>query len=344
MDKKNARSLAIQRAVLTVLCVVLGIVLAVMIGATAVTGHLLNRLNYAEAEQAAPALSEEEVAAMEQTVPSLPGFTVPEITPAEVDFGTGPQLETGGGKIVNILLVGQDSAAETGARSDTIILCTFNKEKNTITMTSFLRDLYVKIPGCGKDRINAAFSIGGTELLNKTLKENFGVEVDGNVRVDFARFQEIIDLLGGVTLDLTEAEAGFINKHVRDSAVTAGENLLSGKQALMYARNRHDVDGDFSRTNRQRKLLSALIEAYKSKRLTEMLSLVNDILPMITTDISKTDLTAYAVTLFPMLSTAEIKTQHIPVSGGYYHANIDEKSVLVPYLDKNRQVLNETLS
>lgn len=344
MKKKNARSLTVQRVVLTVLCVALGIVLAVMIGATAFAGHLMNRLNYEETEQTATTLPTEELAAMEQTAPPLEGFTVPQLEPVDVDFGTGPQIELGGGNLVNILLIGQDSAAETGARSDTIILCTFNKEKNTITMTSFLRDLYVRIPGYGKDRINAAFSLGGTELLNKTLQENFGVEVDGNVRVDFSRFQQIIDLLGGVTLELTKAEAAFINKHVKDSDVTEGENLLNGKQALMYARNRHDVDGDFSRTSRQRKLLSALIDAYKSKKMIEMLSLVNDILPMITTDISKTDLTAYAVTLFPMLSTAEIKTQHIPVSGGYYHANINEKSVLVPNMDKNLQVLEETLS
>ena len=133
-------------------------------------------------------------------------FTEPQITAAEVDFGTGPQIEAVSDEIINILLIGQDSAVE-GARSDTILLCSFNKEKNTVAMISFLRDMYVRIPGYGKDRINAAYSLGGAELLCKTLYENFGIEVDGNVRVDFARFRDIIDLLGGVKLNLTAAEA-----------------------------------------------------------------------------------------------------------------------------------------
>ena len=142
---------------------------------------------------------------------------------------------------------------------------------------------------------------------------------------------------------MTAAEAKFINKHVPDSGLTEGESVLNGEQALMYARNRHDVDGDFSRTNRQRKLIRTLINTYKSKSLPEMLGLVNEILPMISTDISKKDLIAYAVTLFPMLADAEINTAHIPVSGGYYHDTINEKSVLVPYMKKNQQVIDELI-
>ena len=104
------------------------------------------------------------------------------------------------------------------------------------------------------------------------------------------------------------------------------------------------MDGDFSRTNRQRKLLNALIEAYQGKRLTELLGLLNEVLPMVTTDIPKADLTAYAVALIPMLRDAEIITQSIPVSGGYYNATIDEMAVLVPDLEKNKQALIDTLT
>lgn len=343
MNEKDPKRLKIRRVVLTVLCAVLGIVLVATAGVTVYAGHLLNRVNYVPADTA-PTSQNEMDTVQTQTEPPLPVFTAPVLDFADVDFGTGPQLDVGGGEIINILLVGRDTASEEGARSDAMILCTFNKTKNTITMTSFLRDLYVKIPGYKKNRINAAYSFGGIGLLNETLNQNFGVEIDGNVQVDFAHFKKIIDLLGGVTLDLTEAEVKFIKKYYPQSELAAGTNLLSGKEALMYARNRHDVDGDFSRTNRQRKVLNALIGQCREKKLTEVLGLLNDVLPMVTTDISKTDLTAYAVTLFPMIRDAQITTQSIPVAGGYYNATINEMCVLVPDLEKNRQALAETLS
>lgn len=261
------------------------------------------------------------------------------------DFPADPQvLRLSSSKTVNILLIGQDAVSDSGARSDSMILCTFNKKNNTITITSFLRDMYVKIPGYKKNRINAAYRFGGTELLNKTLYENFGIEVDGNIQVDFSCFEKIIDKLGGVTMELTAAEAKFINTHVRGSSLTEGTHLLTGAQALTHARNRYDTDGDFSRTNRQRKLLHELLETYKSKSLPEMLGLIQDILPMITTDITKTDLTGYAVSLLPMASGADIRMQAIPVEGAYRYATIDGKSVLLPDLEKNRQALSESLS
>lgn len=341
MDEKDLRSLVIRRIMLTVLCVVLGVILVLMIGATVYAEHLLNRLNYVPPDETIPTV--QEMAALDiETQPLPASVTEPKIEPAEMDFETEPQLPPGG-DIVNILLVGQDRDGKTGARSDTMILCTFNKERNTVTMTSFLRDLYVKIPGYRKNRINAAYTFGGIELLDKTLYENFGVEIDGNIQVDFGRFREIIDTLGGVTLELTAAEAKFIKKYYPDSAVSEGSNLLSGAEALMYARNRNDVDGDFSRTGRQRKLLNALIDEYKSKRLTQMLGILNDVLPMITTDIPKSDLTSYAMTLFPMLEDAEVRTQAIPVAGAYHNAMIDKMAVLVPDLEKNRQALADSL-
>lgn len=341
MDEKDLRSLVFWRIVLTVLCVVLGIVLAVMIGATVYAEHLLGRLNYVAPDTTVPTV--QEMTAMEiETQPLSAGLTEPQVEPVEMDFGTEPETPEVG-DIVNILLIGQDEDGKTGARSDTMILCTFNKEQNTITMTSFLRDLYVKIPGYRKNRINAAYTFGGIELLDETLYENFGVEIDGNIQVDFGRFREIIDTLGGVTLELTAAEARFIKKYYPTSTVSEGTNLLSGAEALMYARNRNDVDGDFSRTGRQRKLLNALIDEYKSKRLTQMLGILNDVVPMITTDIPKGDLTAYAMALFPMLQDAEIRTQAIPVAGAYHNATIEKMAVLVPDLEKNRQALADSL-
>ena len=265
--------------------------------------------------------------------------TVREVSLANISFKReqGPQT-------VNILLVGSDDTEEAGARSDTMILCTFDRKQNTITMTSFLRDLYVEIPSHGKNRINAAYTYGGIELLDQTLRENFDVRVDGNIQVDFACFEQIVDLLGGVTMELTAAEAAFINKRIDGSVLTEGIHQLTGAQALMYARDRYDKDGDFSRTNRQRKLLQVLLETCRHKKLTQMLRLMREMVPMVTMDIPRSDLTEYAMTLLPMLTEAEVRTQSIPVADGYYHAKIDGRYVLVPDLEKNKQALAELLS
>lgn len=347
MKNRKTISRTVERTILTVLAVVLGILLAALIAITAYAQHLLGRMNYADPEATMPTLSAEEIAQFENEtdpVEELPESTAPVMEAEDVEFGDGPWQEIGGDEIVNILLIGQDTRGKSRARSDSMILCTFNREKNTITLTSFMRDLYVKIPGYKSNRINAAYYYGGMQLLNDTLYENFGVEVDGNVEVDFSRFKDVIDILGGVTLELTSAEVAFVNPRAKGEPLSEGVNLLNGSQALWYARNRNDVNGDFSRTNRQRKLINALIEEYKSKKLTEMLGILSDILPLITTDMSRSDITSYAVKLFPMLETAEIKTQGIPASGAYKDAMIDGMSVLVPDLDKNIEILVDSLT
>ena len=336
------RNQMIRRAVL---CSALVLAVTVLVSSGVFAGRWQNRQNTDQPEMTIPTPQKQRIAArIHVEEPTIPHLALPERKMPKSDYETAPLSEGMTEENVNILLIGHDANAGNGTRADTIILCTFNKQEDTITLTSFLRDLYIKIPGYHKDRINAAYAFGGVELLNKTLQENFGVEVDGNVQVDFDHFEDIIDLLGGVTLELTAAEARWINTHVAGSKMEEGTQLLSGKQALAYVRNRKDSDGDFSRTNRQRKLLRALVQAYKSTKLTKMLSLLDDILPMISTDIPPADLTTYALTLFPMLTSAKIKTQSIPVEEGFRYARVDGKSVLMPDMEKNKQALSDVLT
>lgn len=327
------------------LCVTLGLLVTALIGSGVYARSLAKQRTDTKPEATVSTLQEERIVTMTKAgQPTIPQLAVPEQEIPQLDYETAPLSESTQKDVVNILLVGRDADEGKGIRSDTMLLCTFNKRDSTIILTSFLRDLYVKIPGHHKDRINAAYAFGGLELLDQTLLENFGVKVDGHVEVDFDDFREIIDLLGGVTMELTAAEARVINDHVRDKKVTEGTHLLDGRQALAYVRNRKDVDGDFSRTNRQRKLLRALAKAYKSKKLPQMLGMMDDILPMISTDISAIELTNYALTLFPMLNSAQIKTQSIPVADGFCYANVDGKAVLLPDMEKNLQALSDVLT
>ena len=323
----------------------LGLVITVLIGSGVYARNLLKLRDALKPEETVPDLQAARIAARTKAGQlTIPQLVLAHTAKLEPDYEATPLSDNSEKDVVNILLVGRDADAGNGTRSDTMLLCSFNKRDDTITLTSFLRDLYVKIPGHHKDRINAAYAFGGIELLDETLLENFGVEVDGNVEVDFSDFREIVDLMGGVTMELTAAEARVINDHVRDKEVTEGTHLLDGRQALAYVRNRKDADGDFSRTNRQRKLLRAMAQAYKSKKLTQMLGLMEDILPMISTDISAIELTNYAWTLFPMLNSAQIKTQSIPVEDGFRYANVDGKAVLLPDMEKNIQALSDVLT
>lgn len=344
MSKKKSGG---GRVFLVILCIVLGLILAALITGTVYANYLLGLMNRPD-DVPKETLSQEQIDEIlkEDTV-APDESTAPEVKEEDVDWGQneGEVIESGT-NIVNILLIGQDARpGETNSRSDSMIMVTFNKEQKTITMTSFLRDLYVKIPGYMDNRINASYAIGGKELLNETLEVNFGVQVDGNVEVNFSHFEEVIDLLGGVDIELRADEANHINQRINRYELQKGMQHLDGEQALEYARIRKlDSDQDFSRTNRQRKLLNSLVEKFRNTKLTTLLGLLDDLLPMVTTDLENEEIFKYAKDLFPMLADCTIVSQRVPVADKYYLAMINKMSVIVADMDAARELLKQTLS
>lgn len=250
------------------------------------------------------------------------------------------------GKTVNILLIGQDQRpGEPGKRSDSIILCSIRPSSNTLTITSFLRDAYVKIPGHGSNRINAAYAFGGRELLKRTLNENFGVTIDGCIEVDFDRFAEIVDALGGVTLELREDEAREINKAVPWQKISAGRQKMSGHQTLAYSRIRKlDADSDVSRTQRQRKVLNALVDQYRDLNFRTMMVLVGKVLPALDTDLSTMEILSLGKMVLPMMENLKIVSQRIPAEGACVDRKVNGMAVLIPDLEKSRSLLQDTLT
>lgn len=264
------------------------------------------------------------------------GIVYPELDPSQIQWTEASTIIGEDHELINILLIGQDAReGETRARSDSMILMTFNKDEGTITMTSFLRDLYVQIPGYQDNRINAAFAFGGMELLNDTLMQNFGVSVDANVSVNFEGFSQIIDILGGVDIELTQQEASVLG-------LSAGTNHLNGTSALNYARIRK-IDSDFGRTARQRKVISALITAFRDASLSQINDLIDEILPLITTDMTNMQIVSYITELFPMLSGSTISSCTIPADGTYSFNTVRGMAVIVADFEANREILKETL-
>ncbi len=336
MDAEKKRHPA-KRILITVLIVLLALILIGGIFAVVYMNSLLGNINrYTEPTDT---LSSQEIEQIEnETEEADVAFTGPVMDPTDVTWETEPPEIIKAEHIVNILLIGQDRREGQGRqRSDTMILCTINKNTKTLTMTSFLRDLYVQIPGYKDNRLNATYAFGGMNLLNKTLERNFGIQVDGNIEVDFTGFKKVIDLMGGVDISLTEAEAGYLNR-LHDLALKKGTNHLDGSVALDYARIRK-LDSDFGRTNRQRKVITALVEKATRMNLTQLNELLGTMLGLVTTDMTNDQLLGYVMELFPLLTDLKIDTQHIPAAGTYKSAKIQGKAVLVPDLEANRKIL-----
>ena len=338
-SKKNAAS--IKRILLTVLSVVLAIILVVLILLTAYMESMLNKINKNPDDSTMSSQDYEDfLTSNTETMP--PDFTGETPDPSDVDWDVneGPVEDTE--HIINIMLIGQDRRpGEPRQRSDVMLLCTINTDTKELTMTSFMRDMYVPIPGYRDNKMNAAYAFGGMKLLNKVLENNFGIHVDGNIEVDFNGFIDIIDLMGGVDIELSQSEANYMNKF-GCSGIHAGWNNLNGFEALTHAQNRTVGNGDFSRTERQREVISALLKKSKTMSLTQVNNLLSKMLSMITTDMSNKEIMNYVTEFFPLLKNLQIKNQQIPASGTFKDAYFSHAgSVLLPDLQANRDILKE---
>lgn len=330
-----------KRFALKVLCAILALILLGLILGCLYIDRMLDLIERHPSMQ--ETLSASQVQEIEnQTDPVDESFTGPVVDPTDVTWSTEPVEVIDEAHIVNILLIGQDRRPGEGRqRSDAMILCTLNTDRKILTMTSFLRDLYVQIPGYQDNRLNVPYALGGMPLLKETLRRNFGISVDGCVEVDFSQFEKIVDLMGGVDISLTAAEAAHLYRY-NGFALKEGMNHLNGQQALAYSRIRY-IGTDFGRTNRQRTVLAALLEQCKGLSIQQMHNLLEGVLQLISTDMSNGQIMELAITGFPMLSGLQVKTQCIPAEGTYQFASIRGMSVIVANMEANRRILAESI-
>lgn len=249
----------------------------------------------------------------------------------------------------NILLIGVDAREGEAAektRSDTMMLVTIDTRNKQIKLTSFLRDMYVEIPGYREDKLNAAHSRGGTQLLVDTLEYNFKIRIDNYMLVSFEMFTTIIDKLGGVDVEITEKEAKYINSkdHMDIDDVFAFPDTLSGgmqhftgAQALWYSRIRY-LDSDFMRTARQRKVIAALVKKTTQQSPAALLNMAEEIVPMIRTDLTEDEIMNLGLHALTYLQY-DIVQQQIPAEDAYTSGKRRGQSVLLPDMDKNRIIL-----
>ena len=342
-EKEKKKGGKWKRGLLIALCIILVLILVIGAVATILVNRLMNQMNRVDPNKES-ALDPTYVSQMLATDPdletvdpdsneSLPHIsdmtfpTIPQgtVDPDATDPTGAPPVETvpvvRGDHLINIMLIGQDKRPGQGRqRSDSMILVTVNKSKKTITLTSFMRDQYVQIPGYLPHKLNHTYQYGGMKLLNETLLLNFGVHVDGDVEVDFNGFIKIIDLLGGVELEMTKKEAAYLTA-IGLGEFTEGRNRLDGHAAKAYSQLR-EIDNDYRRAERQRKVIMSIINTYKSRPVDELVSIMQEILPYVTTNMSNSEILGYALEVFPLLPEMKYDTLRIPVDGTFQQGNV----------------------
>lgn len=258
--------------------------------------------------------------------------------------------------IFNILVIGCDSRKKGGVgRSDAMILFSVNEDTEKIHMTSIMRDSYVSIPGKGNNRINAAYAFGGGKLLLNTIETNFGADVDKYVSFDFYSFVDVVDNIGGIEVEVTEAEIPVLNSYVKELnklngreegtyyVTESGLQHLNGTQALGYARIRYVGDGDFERTNRQRIVIAKVFEKSKTLNLLEITDLLNTFLPQVKTNLTQEEILSLMLKALDYLQY-DLESHRLPVDDSWKYMRVNGVSVLGIDLEKNQKALQEFIT
>ena len=211
--------------------------------------------------------------------------------------------------IINIALFGVDSADATTGRSDSIIIATIDTTHKKLKLTSIMRDSYVNISGIGNDKINHAYAFGGAQLAIKTLNENFHLNIEDFVAVNFDSLPKIIDMIGGVTVDITNEEVSHIS-----GINSAGTYNLTGAQALAYSRIRYATGGDYVRTERQRTILTKMFEKILNINAAQYSTLISQMLPMVQTSLDYSKILELGTEVLKMGVTT-LEQERFPLDG-----------------------------
>lgn len=329
--RSNSRNKSKKKLIIIkVICCVLSVIFLVG-GVLSVAYYgMLNKFQYQDINKGNEAVSPDSTDATDTTDPDM----------LIIDNEDGNLLSDP--YVLNIMLFGADQYGNQGL-SDTMILLSIDNRHEKIKMTSFLRDTYISIPGYYATKLNAAYSLGGAELSIATIEANYGVQIDRYAIVNFETFKEIVDIMGGVDVELTQQEIYYINDQIAQNGqseylspgTVEGIVHLNGQQALWYARNRGGyVNGteyggsDWDRVERQRKFLNAVIDELKDASLTEIVQIVNAVGPNITTNLKNSEITTLVSGALTYLKY-DIEQLSMPTDGTWSYGYNEAGSVIL---------------
>lgn len=237
--------------------------------------------------------------------------------------------------VINIVLFGIDRRGTSGnARSDSMIIASLDRSNKVVKLTSLMRDTYIEIPGRGMDKLGHAYAYGGPELGVKTINHNFNMDIKEFMTVDFTGFEQIIESVGGVEVDITPAEANHMK------LPSSGLQVLDGERALEYSRIRK-IGNDYERTERQRTVLEAVFKKMTTMSLTSYPNMLNKLLPLVETSLTKGEM----ISLGTDIIRADIKNMEqfrLPADGHVADDYINGVSYVVPVsLEDNVNLLRD---
>lgn len=254
--------------------------------------------------------------------------------------------------ITNIALFGLDTRSyDIGTRSDCMMILTVDNTCGKLKLTSLMRDSLVEVPGYGRTKLCHAYADGGAELAIRTINRNFDMNITDYVSVDFSQLKVLIDLVGGVYVDVSEAERKETNKFIKEYCIEAGVpkkeipyieesgyQYLTGTPAMCYSRIRKGNTGDdWGRVERQGIILQAMFDRVKDLSVPDMLNLVEKFMPYVTTSLSPTE-------IFPLVvgalqnGTPTLEHTRVPIDGEW---NYSSDGVYIKYdLQRAAELLN----
>ncbi|MBE6060115.1 MAG: LytR family transcriptional regulator, partial [Clostridium sulfidigenes] len=236
--------------------------------------------------------------------------------------------------IVNIAILGVDETKTDVGRSDALMIATFDPVHKKLKITSIMRDTYADIPDYGKDKINHAHAYGGPQLSIKTLNQNFGLNIEDYVKINFKELKKLVDAIGGIDMKLSDEEIVEVDKYiVRVSSKSntpaktlvkneSGKVHMDGFQTLGYCRIRSTANGDFDRTERHRKIMTEMFNKISKAGTAELASMATKLLPYVETSLSNKEIINLAANVLN-LGTKNIEQERFPRDEYTQNSKID---------------------
>ena len=250
-----------------------------------------------------------------------------------------------GREVYNVLLIGSDRRNDSwNGNSDVMIVMSVNAGSKKLSLTSFMRDLYADIPGYGVHKLNYAYAAGGAKTLMETLEDNYELPIDNYAVVDFETMAKVVDLVGGVEIEVSDAECKVLNDYLTsmnaadDYLPGGGSYVLNGNQAVAYMRIRYVGNNDYERTQRQRDVLGVIFASMQKLDAEQLTKLVDEILPNVENDITPVDMIRL-MALLPDIGDYELSESRIPYDGLFTSQN----EMLVPDFAQTKERLHEEL-
>ena len=342
------------------LCIILAIVVAGGVLIYTIGHNLIDSTNFVEnaavktaQEEELPEEAKETVSAEEKKGRVLDESELNEIHQQMNQLSDVDTVEDE--DVYNLLLVGVDRRDKTwNGNSDSMMLVSINHTAKRVSVVSLMRDTYVDIPGYGYNKLNAAYALGGGPLLTETITDTYKVDVSRYAAVDFENMIQIIDALGGIDLEMTDAEVEVANGYMLDMCNTLGLNgydyvlpgggvyHCNGVQALAYARNRYVGNSDYARTERQRYVISQIIEEVKRMDVAQLTQFVKDVLPLVTHNVEESEIWDL-VTKAPEILQYKFVQDRIPYDNMYDVIYVDSQDMLVPQWETTIEKLHNTI-